>query len=188
MTDVGQSAPESGNAPPARGEPLLVTAELPPDILEWADRLRRAHYPPERNRLKAHVTLFHALPPSARDEVRQLLGGLAGETDAPEAQVTGLMDLGRGTAFSVESPGMLALHERLADMLQGLTQQQDARELRLHITVQNKVARSEAKSLQAELAAQFGPRRFRFRGFGLYGWDGGLWNFRRLYPFRGPGG
>jgi hypothetical protein len=182
MTEVASGPDETSRA---RGVPLLVTAELPPDILEWADGLRQAHYPSARNRLHAHVTLFHALPPSAYGEVRQLLAGLAGETDAPVAQITGLMDLGKGTAFTLDSPGMIALHERLAELLHGLTQQKDTRELRLHITVQNKVPPGLAKSLQAELAAQFRPRSFRFRGFGLYGWDGLLWNFERLYRFRG---
>jgi len=185
LTEAKRAAPDSDRQAPARSEPLLVTAELPPDILEWAERLRRAHYPPERNRLKAHVTLFHALPPSARGEVRQLLGEIAGEFAAPEAEVTGLMDLRRGTAFAVDSPGMVALHERLAERLHGLIQQKDARGLRLHITVQNKVSRSDAKALQAQLAVQSRPRSFRFRGFGLYGWDGGLWNFEQLFPFRG---
>ena len=42
--------------------PLILTAELPPDLHRWATELRRAHFPPERNLLEAHVTLFHALP------------------------------------------------------------------------------------------------------------------------------
>lgn len=93
----------TGSAPPgektARGAPLLITAELPPDVLAWTDGLRRAHYPPERNRLRAHVTLFHALPPSAEGEVRRLLGELAGAAP-PAARVSGIFDLGEGTALT----------------------------------------------------------------------------------------
>ncbi len=40
--------------------PLLVTADLPPDVFAWADGLRRAHFPPERNRLKA-AKLYEAI-------------------------------------------------------------------------------------------------------------------------------
>ena len=65
--------------------PLLVTAELPGGIFAWADGLRRAHFPPERNKLKAHVTLFHALPPSVHDELARLLSDLAGSSAPPEA-------------------------------------------------------------------------------------------------------
>lgn len=168
----------------ARGMPLLITAELPDDVLAWADNLRREHFPPERNRLRAHVTLFHALPPSAEDEVRSLLSEFS-QAPRPAAEITGLMDLGGGTAFTVDSPETAALHEELAERLHGLVQQKDARPLRLHITVQNKVKREEARALQAELARDFRPRTFRFRGLGLYLWDGELWRLSRVYPFRG---
>lgn len=177
-------APDPFVSPPVRGVPLLITAELPEDIFAWADTLRRTHYPPERNRLGAHVTLFHALPPSAEPEVRRLLAELS-RSPPPEAQVSGLMDLGRGTAFAVESPGMLALHAELAERLHGLLQQKDARPLRLHITVQNKVTRAEARALQAELSRSLLLRDFRFNGFGLYGWTGDLWRLSRIFPFRG---
>ena len=165
--------------------PLLITAELPPDILGWADGLRRKHYPPERNRLKAHVTLFHALPPSAEGEVRRLLADLAKANPAPQAQVTGLMDLGTGTALDIRSDAMVALHEDLSERFHGLLTGQDNRKLRLHITVQNKVDRARARALQAELGETLERRSFRFHGFGLYAWEDGLWNPIAEYPFRG---
>jgi len=168
----------------ARGAPLLITAELPPDILAWADGLRRRHYPPERNRLRAHVTLFHALPPSAEGEVRRLLADLADRPPVP-ARTSGIFDLGSGTAYDVESPEMVALHGEIAERLHGLLTLQDDRKLRLHVTVQNKVDRAAARALQAELRAGFERREFRFRGFGLYAWEDGLWRPVGDYPFRG---
>mgnify|MGYP004351873915 CR=1 FL=1 len=42
--------------------PLILTAQLPADLHRWATALRTEHFPPERNYLEAHVTLFHALP------------------------------------------------------------------------------------------------------------------------------
>ncbi len=165
--------------------PLLVTAELPSAILGWADGLRRTHYPPERNRLRAHVTLFHALPPSAEAEVRRLLSDLAKSTPPAEATLTGIMDLGTGTALDLRSEGVEALHREIAERLHGLISLQDDHRLRLHITIQNKVERPEAKALQARMRAAFEPRRFRFRGFGLYAWEDGLWRVIADYPFRG---
>lgn len=170
--------------PRKAGAPLLVTAELPSDVLGWADALRRAHYPPDRNRLRAHVTLFHALPPSVEEELVELLGSLA-RTAPPPARIGGLMKLGTGTALSIESPEMVALHDRIADRMHGLLTQQDAQPLRLHVTIQNKVTAQAARGLQADLAPQFQPRTFRFRGFGLYAWEDGLWRPIRLVSFRG---
>jgi hypothetical protein len=175
------SAPGS---PSARGAPLLITATLPPDVFAWADGLRRAHYPPERNRLGAHVTLFHGLPPSADAEVRRLLGELAARA-APEARITGLMDLDRGTALAVDSPLMVALHGEMAERLRGVIQQRDDRPLRLHITVQDKVAPAAARVLQTELAADLPLLSFRFHGLALSHWRDELWRPAQLYPFRG---
>lgn len=166
------------------GVPLLICAELPPAVFAWANALRAAHYPPARNRLGAHVTLFHGLPPSAASAVLDLLTEFSRRAP-PEACIAALMDLGGGTAFAVESPAMVAIHAEMAERLHGLIQQRDARELRLHVTIQNKVSQVEARTLQADLAATFAPRPFRFRGLGLYGWTGEIWRQSRVFPFRG---
>jgi hypothetical protein len=165
--------------------PLLVTADLPPDVFAWADGLRRAHFPPERNRLKAHVTLFHALPPSVHDELVRLLAELAGSTVPPEARISGLMKLGKGTALAIDSPGMIALHAIIQDRMQGLISPQDAQPLRLHITIQNKVTPQEARALQAQLGPALEKRAFRFRGFELFAYEEGLWRPLRRFAFRG---
>ncbi len=167
-----------------RPAPLLVTAELPGDIFAWADGLRHAHFPPERNKLKAHVTLFHALPPSVHDELARLLADLAGSSAPPEARVSGLMKLGKGTALAIESPGMVALHSVIQDRMQGLTTPQDRQPLRLHITIQNKVTLEEARVLQSQLGPVLEHRKFRFRGFELFAYEDGLWRPIRSYPFR----
>ena len=103
----------------------------------------------------------------------------------PEARVIGIWDMGGGTAFDLASRDMAAMHAELAERFFGLLGWQDRRELRLHITVQNKVKPGTARVLQAELRKTFEPRDFRFRGFGLYAWDEGLWQLIVEYPFRG---
>src|SRR5207302_8939675 len=98
----------------AMSAPFIVTAELPGEILAWADGLRRAHYPPERNRLAAHVTLFHSFAPSLREELLRVLGEFAAGYRPPQARIDGLMPLGTGTALAIHSPGMLAVREAIA--------------------------------------------------------------------------
>lgn len=169
----------------ADGKPLLVTAEMPKDILAWADGLRRAYFPPERNRLRAHVTLFHALPPSSEGEVRRTLAELSKEAEPPPARIDSLMNLGRGTALAVHCPDVVALHSEMQDRFHGLMTPQDSQKLRLHITIQNKVTGDEAKALQAQLGPSLEPVEFRFHGLGLYAYEDGLWRFMHEYPFRG---
>ena len=164
--------------------PLIVTAELPEALQSRADQLRRAHFPPERNHIAAHVTLFHALPPSVEDELRDALAAEAKARPVP-ARLEGVMNLGRGTALRLESPGMIALRERLTDRFHGLLTPQDEHVPRLHVTIQNKVAPSEAKALQRQLAATIEPRDFAFAGLALYRYRGGPWEFVKRWSFRG---
>ncbi len=148
------------------------------------DALRRAHFPPERNHLSAHVTLFHALPPSAEAELREVLARLAAGP-APPGRIEGVMSLGRGTAVKLASPALLALRAELAERFSGLLTAQDQATPRLHVTVQNKVSPAEAKALQAVLAPQLHLREFRFAGLGLHAYCGGPWRLLKRCAFRG---
>ncbi|RIV79808.1 2'-5' RNA ligase family protein [Pelagerythrobacter aerophilus] len=165
--------------------PLIVTAELPPDIHRWATRLRAAHYPPERNMLEAHVTLFHALPPGSEDEVRDRLARLAAEYAPVAVRLEGVMSLGTGTALHLTSPDMLALRSDLAAQFHGLLTSQDAHEPRLHITIQNKASPQAARDLQRTLSAEVEPRTFTFSGLALHRYRGGPWEFVKRWAFRG---
>jgi len=164
--------------------PLIVTAELPQDLYSWATQLRTDHFPAERNYLKAHVTLFHALPPSAEGEVCDVLSALARDHPPVPARLEGVMKLGKGTALKLSSPGMIALWEEMADRFHGLLTPQDEHRPRLHITVQNKVTIEEAKALQAELAGRVVPQDFAFRGLELHAYKGGPWDFIERWRFR----
>lgn len=181
MTGPAGGGLPSPSPPPA---PLVLTAVLPGPLQARADALRRAHFPPERNHLAAHVTLFHALPPSAEGEVRVLLGRLAREP-APVARLTGLMNLGGGTALAIESTAMMALREEIAERLHGLLTAQDRGRPRLHATIQNKVEHAAARALQAALGPAFEPEDFRFAGLALHRYLGGPWEPLGLWKFRG---
>ena len=165
--------------------PLILTAELPEALHARFTDLRTEHFPPERNYLEAHVTLFHALPAQCEDEVRRYLARLVGETAPVEGRVEGLMSLGGGTAIKLVSPDMLDLRNRIAEHFHGMLTNQDQHRPRLHVTIQNKVTSKEAKALQAQLSGVIQPRDFTFRGLALYAYRGGPWEFLRRFAFRG---
>ncbi|MEO7655623.1 MAG: 2'-5' RNA ligase family protein, partial [Sphingomicrobium sp.] len=104
---------------------LIVTAELGNEDQAWLDRMRRAHFPPERNQLAAHLTIFHALPPSAESEARRRLAE-AVTVRAPAAWIAGLMDLGGGVAFRIVSDDLDAIRDDLAAAFSGSLSAQDA--------------------------------------------------------------
>lgn len=165
--------------------PLILTAELPPDLHRWATELRRNHYPPERNLLEAHVTLFHALPPQIEDELHSLLARLAAETAPLPARLEGLMNLGRGTALRLVSPVLLELRGAIAEHFRGMLTAQDQHHPRFHITIQNKVAPEQARTLQTELAGTIIARDFAVPGLSLHRYRGGPWEPVRRFAFRG---
>lgn len=164
--------------------PLIVTAELPAELQAQANALRQAYFPPERNYLDAHVTLFHAIPAHCEDELRQVLKTIAGEYAPVQARLLGIMSLGGGTALKLQSPDMLALRARIAERFHGMLTGQDQHTPRLHVTVQNKVSSKEAKALQAVLAPQIMAQDIAFRGFSLFRYLGGPWEPLGNWRFR----
>lgn len=163
---------------------LIVTAEIAGEDHAWLDRLRRAYYPPERNQLPAHLTMFHALPPSAETEARSTLSSLALER-VPRASIEGLMDLGGGVAFRVVSPELDRIRGELANDFHGLLSAQDSGGWRPHVTIQNKVPPKEARALKQKLESDFRPRPLAISGLGLHRYLGGPWEKLAIYAFRG---
>lgn len=169
---------------PARSAPIIVTAMMGAEDFAWADGLRRAHFPPERNWLRAHITLFHHLPPSCLSELMQLLRHECA-APPPPARLSAVISLGRGVAYRVESDELLAIRHRLADAFQGLLTPQDQHTPRLHITVQNKVDPAVAKALHAELSRSFHARPFSIVGLAAHYYRGGPWEAAGHVKFRG---
>ena len=149
------------------------------------DALRAAHFPPLRNRVPAHITLFHQLPPSSLDELKELVRRMAADTPPPAAMIADVYSLGTGVAFRIESPALLAIRARLADRLAGLLTAQDRGIPRLHVTVQNKVAPETARALLATLARDFRPRALTITGLAAFHYRGGPWEPAFSRNFRG---
>jgi hypothetical protein len=166
-------------------KPIIMTAQMDKAEFAWADNLRRRHFPPERNKIAAHITLFHHLPPQALDEIKAAVVGLTGILPKPEAHLSGLIHLGKGVAYRLHAPDLLALRMELADRFAGLLVAQDQQTPRLHITVQNKVIPREAQRLFDELSAEFEPHPFAVHGIGLHYYVDGLWQDIGAWPFRG---
>jgi 2'-5' RNA ligase len=155
--------------------PIIVTALFGRQDQAWFDGLRAHHFPPERNQLSAHLTLFHHIPPSAADELKHRLAEETRGVRAPQARAGGLMSLGRGVAFRIESPELRAVRDRLAEAFAGLLTPQDAGGWRPHVTIQNKVQPNVAKLLLAELSRDFRPREVEVAGLATWWYRGGPW-------------
>ena len=142
----------------AQAAPIIVTATMGDADFAWADGLRRAHFPPERNVLSAHITLFHHLPPSVEDEL---------------------------VAYRIECPALAEMRRDLAEAFHGLLTPQDSAPPRLHVTIQNKVSPEESRALFTALKTAFQPRPFAISGLAAWWYRGGPWEAIRAYRFRG---
>jgi 2'-5' RNA ligase superfamily len=165
--------------------PIIITAEMGKADQAWANALRRAHFPPERNFLDAHITLFHHLPPSNLPEIKSRLVALASQCSPPVAHLSDVMPLGRGVALRIDSPDLLFIRDELAHGFSSLLMPQDQARPRLHITVQNKVDPAVAKALHAHLSATFQPRPLAISGLAAYYYRGGPWEHIGTWSFRG---
>ncbi len=163
--------------------PLIVTAALGPDDFAWLDGQRRRFFPPERNQLDAHLTMFHALPPSLEAEVRTNLKTQC-KGSRPAATIAGLMNLGRGVAYRVSSPELDSIREAIADHFHGSLTAQDAAGWRAHVTVQNKVPPRAAKAVFDRLDKDFRLRPLAIHGLALYRYLGGPWERLGQWAFR----
>lgn len=161
-------------AGPVAPAPIIVTALFGREDFAWADALRRAHFPPERNVLRAHLTLFHHLPPSVDREVCGLLKELT-RSAPPVAQLASVYSLGGGVAYRIDSDDLAELRAHIADRFAPLLMPQDRNPWRAHITVQNKVKADVARTLLAELLIDFVPRPIVVAGLAAWWYRGGPW-------------
>ena len=169
-------------------DPLILTLALDEASFAFFDSLRRRWFPPERNLIPAHLTLFHHLP---GDELAAVLRDIA-ETCRRQApltlEVTGLRSLGRGVAYTLESADLVSLRASLASTWAGWLSAQDRHGYRPHVTVQNKVEPSRARELLADLTAEFVPFTVTGEGLQLWRYRGGPWEAVRGFAFEGDGG
>ena len=164
--------------------PIIVTATLGDADFAWADGLRRAHYPPERNRVPAHLTLFRHLMPSLADELHDRLKAATRGVPAPVAAVAAVSNLGQGVALRIWCEGLEAIRADLADAFTGLLTPQDSAGWRPHITVQSKVPAAQARALYTALSAEIArPRPVRISGLASWRYLGGSWQAIRGYRF-----
>jgi hypothetical protein len=163
--------------------PIIVSVVLGLEEFRWLDGLRRAHFPPDRNVLAAHLTMFHHLPPSVEGELDRRLVE-ATRRKRPRAMASGVMDLGRGTAISIDAPELVELRAEIADAFRNLLVPQDAAGWRPHVTVQNKVEPAIARALHDDLKRVFRPRPVTITGLATWWYRGGPWEPIKTYTFR----
>lgn len=168
------------------GAPIIVTALFGDGDFGRFQALRQAHFPPARNVVPAHLTLFHHLPPSLLRELSRRLDEETRRERRPPATIGEPVLLAHGVALTVRSDALSAIRERLANAFHGLMMPQDAASWRPHVTIQNKVTPEAARSLYRELQPEFARcRPLDIVGLASWHYLGGPWEPVRRYTFSG---
>lgn len=164
-------------------DPLILTLVLDAGSQSRFDDLRTAHFPPARNHLAAHVTLFHALPGGLAAGITEHLATVSAARPCFDVEVVGLRSLDGGVAFDLASPPLTELRAGLARRWSAVLTRQDASGLRPHVTVQNKVPRATAAALLDGLRRGFRPWSATAEGLSLWWYRGGPWEHERTFHF-----
>ncbi|WP_210488862.1 2'-5' RNA ligase family protein [Rufibacter aurantiacus] len=163
--------------------PLILTLTLNPEAADFFTQLRTQHFPPERNYLQAHLTLFHHLPPTEKS-IQVTLEQICQKQPQITLEVTDLMSLGKGVAYRIASEELQKLHRYLQEQWELFLIPQDKQKLRPHITIQNKVKPEEAIALEHGLRQTFQPFQISGIGFTLWEYQGGPWKLLQEFPFQ----
>lgn len=153
------------------------------DSFESLNALRRAHFPPERNQLSAHITLFHHLPGEFLDEIEDYLKITASRQYEFKLQFTGVKFIGRGSVAEINSPPLVSLRNKLANHWNDWLTPQDKQKFAPHVTIQNKVAPEEARSLYEKLKESWQPRAGAATALQLWHYKDGPWQLANEFDF-----
>jgi 2'-5' RNA ligase len=163
--------------------PLILTLALDAQSQTDFDHQRRRYYPAHLNQIPAHISLFHALPGDELPSIRQQLLELTAATPPFPVNVHDIQKLGRGVAYSLQSPPLTTLHAHLRQAWLPWLTPQDAQGFRPHVVIQNKADPSAASALYARLAASFRPWSITATGLLLWHYLGGPWQLEQAFTF-----
>ncbi|WP_052954773.1 2'-5' RNA ligase family protein [Microvirga vignae] len=155
--------------------PLILTLALDEGSFAFFDAKRRRYFAPERNLIHAHLTLFHHLPGDQIKTIQEAIEQKCSVQPRFQLDVTTLRSLGRGVAYTLQSPELADLRRSLASEWAHWLTPQDRQKHQPHVTVQNKVDPQKARALLTELSETFVPFRAQGIGLDLWWYRGGPW-------------
>jgi hypothetical protein len=162
---------------------LIITALFGGEDFAFFDALRGRYYPAAHNVVPAHCTMFSHLPGVLAAELKQRLNAETRGIPAPAARLSGVMDLNDGVALRIDSDGLEAIRDRLAQAFAQMLTAHDRPGWVPHVTLQNNVPRPLALATKAELTATIQPRPIKLAGLASWWYRGGPWEPHSRHMF-----
>ena len=164
--------------------PLIVSAKIDDKAQQFFNAKREQHFPPERNYLDAHLTLFHKLPAEEIETIKSQLEQAATQTPIIQAKTTDIMFMGFGSAYIIEAPDLCEMRKKLAQKWQMWLTPQDKNRFKPHVTFQNKVKANIAEELYKTEKEIFEPFNLGIIALSLWHYNNGPWQHIKNYPLQ----
>ena len=161
----------------------LVTLDLDDASTAHFQTLRRTHFPSERDRVPAHVMLFHRFDAEHDSTLRRDLTNEAATHSPFDLRVEPPRSIGTGVVYDLVAEELAELHGRLAAAWRPWLVPQDRERFRPHVVVQNKVDGATARATLARLRLAFVPFPVRAIGFRLWTYRSGTWHDPQAFGF-----
>lgn len=172
----------------------VLTLRLSPALHDTLNDLRTRYFPPERLKVPAHLTLFHALPHSELPSVVDTLESVAARTRPFKVATGEAFKLGKAGVAIAPGEGTSEgahVHAELRERWSRWLSKQDAKAFKAHWTVQNKVE-DEEKVEQTFGEVQRWTKEVGARGEAdglvLWRYNYGRWEFERDFAFGAEAG
>ena len=165
----------------------VLTLETSKLHRECMDGLRDKYFPPNLNRVGAHVCLFHALPDSKIKQIEEDILALAASQSPFRLSADRVFQLARGAAIGVDAPEAEQIHTSLRTKWIEFLSKQDGH-FKAHYTIQNKASEAEAKTTVVELEQtlqDLEAKKGTVIGLTLWEYKGGFWRNPRPFRFQG---
>ncbi|WWC73891.1 uncharacterized protein I206_107863 [Kwoniella pini CBS 10737] len=198
--------------PPPRQlqSPIILTLRLDKATHQLLTSLRSKYFPPHRNFLSAHVTLFHAIPSHRFDELDENLNKICNSKSGWDVFFGEPEKMGNRGVYLIcrerPSNSVEKIHrELLSNLKKGIKSDQDKltnQDLQTmrkpHVTVLNKASNEEQVDICLKEVKEFfegmrkdgqkeGQHKGRAVGFEVWEYLGGPWKSIKEYTFQGEG-
>lgn len=144
--------------------------------------LRTKYFPPELNRLNAHVALFRALPGSQLPTMEDDILEVARQQQAFPISTDKPVLMAHGVGLDVQAPESRKIYTELEEKWNEFLSNQD-KSFKPHYTVQNKVPRRVSEKAWEDIKREWEGSQGEVDGLTLWRYDKGYWRHRRDFIF-----
>ena len=166
----------------------VLTLRTNREFHERINHLRKQHFPPQLNKIGAHITLFHALPGSQLTTIISDIISLVHTESSFTMRTSEPIKMSYGVALNANSQDARRLWDILAQKWgptgADFLSKQD-QHFKAHYTIQNKAEKDVAQKSWEEVKENFRSDQGRAIGFTLYKYlKGGYWRYQRTFDFK----